>query len=349
MARDTDSSSLITFELRAHEAWRQREYDKVYSVAEQGMEEARAAGDEAAWWNLAFLRAQSRRETNNFQHCVMESQELKSHSFTATSPALAARVSTLLAMALQGCGHLQDSVDEARHAVEMAYLDGAVAEVGIEALQALIAALAESGHLDKAWTHCQKLSQQLTSSISTQTAGKANWVIGNVAFLRGALDDAVAYHRKAATGLSPMNDLELWARFNRASADMRLAAGIAGEETLEFIDRAEVAQSIVQGSAAEKLQLHIIRAHWLLLEGRAHDAAVMLRSICQSTESLATHTSAEAHLLLGQALHQQGHTAEGIKEMTMGEMLFEDAGALHRAEQARSAINDVAESTPASP
>ncbi len=349
MARDTDSSVRIRFELHAHEARRERDYERVRSITEEGMEHALSVQDDEAWWNFSFLHAESLRDLNELQECIATTEVLKSHPFTDTAPALAARVSTLLAIALQGYGSLDEAVVEAQHAVDMAERDGDVPEVGIEALHVRIATLAESGELDEAWRYCQKLAQRLTSSISTQTAGKANWVIGNVAFLRGALDDAVVYHRKAASGLSPMNDLKLWACFNRASAAMRLAAGLAGEETLEFIDRAEIAQSIVQGGAAEKLQLNITRAHWLLLEGRSHDAAVMLRSICQAAEPLATHTAAEAHLLLGRALHQQGLTDEGIKEMTVGETLFKDAGAQHRAEQARTAINEVAEPTPASP
>ncbi len=339
MVETSTSSSRISFELRVHECWRERNYEGVRTIADQGMEAARNAGDEEAWWNLLFIRAQSLRETNDFQECATDAQKLQEHPLTASSPGLEARVSTLLSAARHGCGRLQEAITEARRAVEAANRDSTVAEVRIDALQALIAALAESGHIQDAWRHCRTVSELLTASVNPQTAGKANWVIGNVAFLRGKLDDAVAYHRKAASELSPMNDLQLWARFNRASAHMRLAAGLAGEETLEFIDRAEIAESIVQGGGAEQLQLNITRAHWLLVEGRSHDAAVMLQTICQSTEPLATHTTAEAHVLLGEALHQQGQTAQGIKEITIGEALFRDAGADHRAKLAQETID----------
>ena len=51
-------------------------------------------------------------------------------------------------------------------------------------------------------------------------------MIGNVAFMRADYEEGVKRHERAAKLLSPANDIELWARFNKASAAVRLSGGI---------------------------------------------------------------------------------------------------------------------------
>ncbi|MFP3481333.1 hypothetical protein SB780_41470, partial [Burkholderia sp. SIMBA_057] len=67
--------------------------------------------------------------------------------------------------------------------------------------------------------------------------------------------------------LSPANDIELWARFNKASAAVRLSSGIVEPETLSAIERAELALSIVGGNKTDQLEVAFIRARWLYLNG----------------------------------------------------------------------------------
>ncbi|MFP3570739.1 hypothetical protein, partial [Paraburkholderia sp. SIMBA_030] len=78
--------------------------------------------------------------------------------------------------------------------------------------------------MEDAWRECLVLETLLTDEVDEDTAGKGYWVIGNVAFLTDHVSEGVRYHDQAAEWLSPSKDVDLWARFNRASAEMRLQA-----------------------------------------------------------------------------------------------------------------------------
>ncbi len=81
-------------------------------------------------------------------------------------------------------GRLPEAVDAASAAAGLVAGDFENVYLHIQAQQALIAALAESGRLrgrpgGSAWY----LESLLTDHVDEDTAGKAYWVIGNVAFL----------------------------------------------------------------------------------------------------------------------------------------------------------------------
>ena len=149
----------------------------------------------------------------------------------------------------------------------------------IGALRALIGALAESGRLDEAWEYCQAMNEQMDDHSMSQLAGEVAWVIGNVAFMRHDYPEGIKYHERAAQLLSPANDIDLWARFNKASAAVRLSSGIVEPETLTSIERAELALSIVGGNKTDQLEVAFIRARWLYLTGDIVAAVQKLREI----------------------------------------------------------------------
>ena len=149
----------------------------------------------------------------------------------------------------------------------------------IGALRALIGALAESGRLDEAWKYCQAMNDQMDEHSMSQLAGEVAWVIGNVAFMRHDYPEGIKYHERAGQLLSPANDIDLWARFNKASAAVRLSSGIVEPETLSAIERAELALSIVGGNKTDQLEVAFIRARWLYLTGDIVAAVQKLREI----------------------------------------------------------------------
>ena len=169
----------------------------------------------------------------------------------------------------------------------------------IGALRALIGALAESGRLDEAWKYCQDMNEQMDEHSMSQLAGEVAWVIGNVAFMRHDYPEGIKHHERAAKLLSPANDIELWARFNKASAAVRLSSGIVEPETLSAIERAELALSIVGGNKTDQLEVAFIRARWLYLTGDIVAAVEKLREIHAERDALARHTAGEVSLLLG--------------------------------------------------
>lgn len=329
------SSNLVMHELRAREAWSQRDYAGARTIAAAAVELAAQAQDHHALWNMSFLQAECLREEGALEQSLESAQRLSSNSLTVESKALKARVHTLIAVCQQGLGHPDQAVENATIAVESAATVEDAPELQIEAHHALIAALAESDRLDKAWKICLDLSTLITGAIHAQTAGKAYWVIGNVAFMRHQVADGLRFHGLAAEQLSPNNDLDLWARFNRASASRRLAAGVVDAETLECIERAEVASSIVGGTERDRLQLSLTRAHWLLLTGQLNAAVERLRRICGNGSLLSKQNEGEANLLLAQALSARGEELEALAHFETSERCFNDAGALDRAAHVR--------------
>ncbi|WP_235563259.1 hypothetical protein [Arthrobacter sp. Soil782] len=281
------------------------------------------------------------KKTGAFHDAQRLAESLRDDVLTQRYQDLSARVSTFLAGTLQGQGDLAAAAGEARRAVALAASAADSPDLRITAQHALIAALAESDQLDDAWEECLRLAELITPDVNSQTAGKAYWVIGNVAYLRRDAATGTDYHRRAASNLSPSNDLDLWARFNRASAALRLAGGVVEPETLECIERAELAASIVGGSERDKLELSLTRAHWLFLTAQYDAAVERLRPICNASSLIASQTAAEAYLLLGQALARSGDALEGLFQLEKSQELFRQSGAPDREAQVGKLIDEV--------
>ena len=137
----------------------------------------------------------------------------------------------------------------------------------IHAQQALIAALAESGRHEEAWQERLDLESLLTDHVDEDTAGKAYWVIGNVAFLSNRVNEGGHYHDLAAGRLSPSQDVDLGHGSIGALAEMRLQAKLGDAATLRCIERAELATDVVGGSERDILEMSLVRAHWYYLTG----------------------------------------------------------------------------------
>lgn len=334
----------LLYELRAREAWSQRDYEQARVIAGQAVALALDEGNEVAWWNMAFLQAECLREEGAVEESVNLAEQLRDHPLTSQSSSLAVRVLTLLAVGLQGLGKLPEAVRQAEAAVERSAMAADSPELRVEAYQALIASLAESDRLDEAWEQCLALSVLLTAETRSQTAGKAHWAIGNVAFMRHEVADGTKFHSLAAGNLSPNNDLDLWARFNRASAALRLAAGIVDAETLECIERAETASSIVGGNERDHLELSLTRAHWLVLTGQLNAAVKRLKTICAEGTILASQTAGEANLLLGRALAGRGDDIEALSYLDASKAFFVQSGAQDRAVHVAELIESLLQS-----
>lgn len=331
----------VFLELRARDAWNQREYSLALATATEAAEVARSNSDDNAWWNMTFLQAECLKKTGRFHDAQLLAESLRNDLLTLHYPDLSARVLTFLAGTLQGQGDLAAAAEEARRAVEMAASAADSPDLRITAQHALIAALAESDRIDDAWQECLQLAELITPDVNSQTAGKAYWVIGNVAYLRRDAAVGTDYHRRAASNLSPSNDLDLWARFNRASAALRLAGGVVEPETLECIERAELAASIVGGSERDRLELSLTRAHWLFLTAQYDAAVERLRPICEASSLIASQTAAEAYALLGQALARSGDALEGLFQLEKSQELFRLAGAPDREAHVGKMIDEV--------
>ena len=247
----------------------------------------------------------------------------------------------MLAGISQGQGQLSAAVDHAMEAVRLCSQLPKGSTLIIGAHRALIGALAESGRLDEAWKYCQAMIDHVDEHSMSQLAGEVAWVIGNVAFMRHDYQEGIKHHERAARLLSPANDIELWARFNKASAAVRLSSGIVEPETLSSIERAELALSIVGGNKSDQLEVAFIRARWLYLTGDIVAAVEKLREIHAERASLAKHTAGEVSLLLGKSLKAAGESEEALVHLEEAQKAFSAAGAADRVQQAMDAVLEI--------
>ncbi|RAM39123.1 helix-turn-helix domain-containing protein [Arthrobacter globiformis] len=327
--------------LYARQAWDLRDYAL---AAEHAANAARIALDgknTSAWWNMTYMQAECLMKQGQLKECQKIMEHLSEHPMATESAGLGVRARQMLAALCHGQGQLGTAVEHAEKAVELCAQLPKGSTLIIGALRALIGALAESGRLDEAWKYCQDMNEQMDERSMSQLAGEVAWVIGNVAFMRHDYPEGIKHHERAAKLLSPANDIELWARFNKASAAVRLSSGIVEPETLSAIERAELALSIVGGNKTDQLEVAFIRARWLYLTGDIVAAVQKLRDIHAERKDLAKHTAGEVSLLLGKSLKAAGEGDEALVHLEEAQKEFSAAGAQDRVQQALDAVLEI--------
>jgi pentatricopeptide repeat protein len=327
--------------LYARQAWDLRDYAL---AAEHAANAARIALDgknTSAWWNMTYMQAECLMKQGQLKECQKIMEHLSEHPMATESAGLGVRARQMLAALCHGQGQLSTAVEHAEKAVELCAQLPKGSTLIIGALRALIGALAESGRLDEAWKYCQDMNEQMDEHSMSQLAGEVAWVIGNVAFMRHDYPEGIKHHERAAKLLSPANDIELWARFNKASAAVRLSSGIVEPETLSAIERAELALSIVGGNKTDQLEVAFIRARWLYLTGDIVAAVQKLRDIHAERADLARHTAGEVSLLLGKSLKAAGEADEALVHLEEAQKEFSAAGAQDRVQQALDAVLEI--------
>ncbi|MCU1436855.1 MAG: family transcriptional regulator [Pseudarthrobacter sp.] len=327
--------------LYARQAWDLRDYELAASHAATAAKIALEGKNTSAWWNMTYMQAECLVRHGDLLECQRITERLIEHPMARESVGLGVRARQMLAAVLQRQGQLSAAVDQALEATKLSEQLPKSSIVVIGTLRVLIGALAESGRLEEAWTYCQTLVSQVDETTMPQLAGEVAWVVGNVAFMRHDYAEGVKEHERAAKLLSPANDIEMWARFNKASAAVRLQAGIVEPETLASIERAELAFSIVYEMKSDELEVAFIRARWLYLTGDIVAAIEKLRKIHAEREALAKHTAGEVALLLGKSLKAAGESEEAIVYLKEAQKAFSSAGAQDLVQQALDAILEI--------
>lgn len=327
------SPSYVTAELQAREHWASHAFIEAATSARSAAEIALNAGDAESWWSMTFFQAESLLAAGLFEECADVAGVLISQP-RHSGERMQARVRILLSKAWQGAGLLEKAAEEAMAAANLMAGDSDD-EVSVTASLALIAALGESGRLDEAWTESLNLASVISSEVDEQLLGNVYWAVGNVAFLSSRVDEGLRFHDLAAGTLSPGRNLEVWARFNNASAAMRLAADVADSATLRCIERAELATDVIGGSEENVLLQKLNRGHWNFLAGDPAAAVQLLDDVCEREDVLQPHTLGEACLLLGRAQKALGDGPAADRNLLKAAIYFEAAGAKQRADQAR--------------
>lgn len=329
------SYAAAELQARGHRA--SHDFAKAADGARSAADIARDEGDTAGWWDMTFLQAENLLDAGDFAACTALVRSLSEASLAATSPQKRARALILLANSLRGGGLLELATAAAASAVGLVD-DDADMEIDVHARQALIAAFGESGKLEEAWEECLSLSARISDEMDDQLAGKAYWVIGNVAFLCDKVDEGLHYHELAAETFSPSRNLDVWAKFNKASAAMRLAAEVADAATLRCIERAELATDVVGGNEEEILLLRLNRAHWNYLAGDADAAIGLLDELRGRADDVPPQMAGEIFLLMARAQADTGRKQEAKESLVEAADRFDQAGAHQRAFQAREML-----------
>jgi hypothetical protein len=333
MQQNYASPAYVAAELEARRHWDKHDFDEAAASAGAAAVIARRDADAEGWWNMTYLQAESLLAAGKFEECAAAAHTLIEAPGPVT-PQSKAQLHILKAKANQGSGLLENSAAEARLAADLTK-DEADVEIHVKALQALIAALADCGQLDDAWKECLHLAEAISAEVDDQLVGKAYWVIGNVAFLSNLVREGLDYHERAAATFSPARNLDVWAKFNKASAAMRLAAEVADADTLRCIERAELATDVIGGSAEDHMLLRLNRGHWSYLAGDPTTAIAILEGVCAEADSTLPQILGEARLLLGRAYAARAQHGNAKANLLMAAEQFEAAGAPQRADLAR--------------
>ncbi|WAH98981.1 hypothetical protein [Arthrobacter sp. MMS18-M83] len=329
------SYAAAELQARGHRA--SHDFAKAADGARSAADIALDEGDSTGWWNMTFLQAENLLDAGDFAASTELARSLFEASLAAASPQHRARALILMANSLRGEGLLEIATSAAASAVGLVD-DDADMEIDVHARQALIAAFGESGKLEEAWEECLSLSARISDEMDDQLAGKAYWVIGNVAFLCDKVDEGLHYHELAAETFSPSRNLDVWAKFNKASAAMRLAAEVADAATLRCIERAELATDVVGGNEEEILLLRLNRAHWTYLAGDAGAAIELLDELRGRADQLPPQMAGEIFLLMARAQADTGSKQSARESLLEAADRFDKAGAHQRALQAREML-----------
>ncbi|WP_125613883.1 helix-turn-helix domain-containing protein [Specibacter cremeus] len=325
-----EETQYLLASLYARQAWDTRDYLAAQRYAADAARKASDNRDPVSWWNMVYLQANALVKSGAYAECIEVLGALLAHPLSTESAGLSVRARQVLSTALMGEGRLPDAIREATIAVEMGAGNPDEFDAYTTALRTLIGALAESGKLEEAWQHCLRLADAVTKSTPAQLAGEIHWVIGNVAFMRHDVAAGLTHHAQAGNLLSPATDLAQWAHFNKATAWVRLTAGIVEPATLEAIERCELAQSVIGATIADQLEVKLLRARWYYLNGALDDALALLEEIGGQQEHLASNIAGDAALLLGKTYKARGRLEEAMDAFTAAREHFTTAGATDR-------------------
>lgn len=269
-----------------------------------------ALGEAAKEREYLHLLGKHQILAGSYSACLQTVERMFNSPGIHGEPAAQARALILRAAALRNQDHHAPAIENARLALTTLQGIGGSHRIRAEACQALIASLVEAGSIDEAWDLRNQLSDSLAEITDSRLSGQGYWTLGNLAFAHGQLDEGSNYHAKAAGFLRHSTDVRIWARFNKASADVRLQAGVADEQTRECIERAKLAYEIIGGSPAELTDLAVTRAKWNRSTGKLVEASAIMGTALGVTGTSSTLESAAAHMLWAEILDDLGSPGE---------------------------------------
>ncbi len=327
-----DEAALSGLCLDAYQAWQERDFPLAHTAARHAAEAA-AHSNPSVWWNMSFLAADMSYHQGDYEKARDQVMELDGHAMAVQSDQLAVKSKTFLSVLSRVSGDLADAVQLAEAAVKLAESLAETSMDALEAQMARIAALAEHGDTNVAWRYAQQLRGVVAmDELSAQMRGQIAWTIGNVAFAQGEAATGVELHQLSEQLLDPAVDLELWARFIRATASIRLRNGIADEATGNLMARAEMVGKLLD-SQEIRTDLMLIRARWHTVRGEAEQVLPLLDDL-GGRDGLALNVAGDVALMRGEAQQASGNPTQAGTCYLTAAKLFSEAGLSDRASEA---------------
>lgn len=319
------SAAMAALELRVQLAASARDYPEVLAASEAVPIPA-AKEDSDVWWAVMWMKAQALLASESYEPCAQLAVDLAESSLALLSAELRAACYALASRALRAYGNLEQALERSNEAISSGFESGYLPQIAA-ARREQIATLAELGRLSEAVAAAQRLEGLQSQLGRTQLAGLVAWTLGNVAFLNGDPDKGVAEHARASGILSPDSDLRQWARFHKASAAMRMGAGIT-DGVDESLERAQHALALV-GNASDLAELELLRAQRIVDD--EPESALKLAEHGLAMTALPDQTMAEGHLLRARAFERLGSRSEVRTALMAAANYFDEAGADRKA------------------
>jgi transcriptional regulator with XRE-family HTH domain len=284
-----------------------------------------------AWWDMSMLQAQSLIAVRRLADAEAVLLTMDSSALMLSTPELQAVVRGRLSTIARNTGRFGDAVDLARQAVAHAAGLPEHAPARLQAAFILIAALSVKGDLDEAWEVAMALDiSESVPAVPSLLVARGAWAIGNVAFRRGEIEIGMQQHALTARLLLPQADLEAWSEFHRASAVLKMQAGIVDESVRHSVSNAERGTGIL-ARAEQIAEVAIAKAYLALLTDDLASAGTLLQSVDGQRDLLDFESTTDLEYCLGKYFAARRAPEQAAYHLRKAARLYSEAGAEERA------------------
>ncbi|MDN3905233.1 hypothetical protein [Arthrobacter sp. YD2] len=320
------NTAFILNEYRARQAVDRRDYGAAIEYSMIAAAKAAEANDGWGFCRMTFNVAELQLGLGLMDECIATCGNLFETDAIKQYPDYESRAKVLVTRAMHNRGEMGDALVTAREASRLP-MQELSSEGRLSVQHVLVAALAEEGDTETAWEEAVRLAGMLDDEPQPRVAGMAYWAIGNAGFMSGRIGAGLNYHRLAAESLAMVDDVSLWGLFNKASAHMRLASGLVTQETVECIERAEVAYEVVRVTEIDGYEITITRAWWELETGNPGIADKLLISIEAKVAGPYPFLLGRTLQLRARCLDALGQEAAAMECAQKSERIFTEVGA----------------------
>ncbi|MHA7264414.1 helix-turn-helix domain-containing protein [Arthrobacter sp. TMN-37] len=336
-----EAGALVAAMQHAQGAFDLKDFTLAASEAEYVATLALEQSNTVVWWHFTNLQAEAYAAIRRYDLSEQVLTELLAHPMTGEWPELQATVLSGMSIVKRNTGALGAAITLARAAATAAEALPDYAVTRLKCGFILVAALSMKGDLEEAWEKALPLSHlHSVQGVPSPTIGRAGWVVGNIAFRRGDIETGLIQHKLAAEHITPQADVRLWAHFNRASATVRLKAGLSDAAVEQCLANAELGFRI-SGTDIERVELLLAQAHLKALRGHVDALLPLLATVQELDVDLDFEHTALLERLLAKHYCAVDDLMRARTHYLRAAKLYSDAGDPETASEVLSELLDV--------